>query len=613
MILRSAVFSTRCAGLACVMALLVTSACGPDGEPDSPRGPSSPASHETASQGGSPELWFEDVAASSGLLFVHQSGHDTAFYMPEIMGGGAALFDADGDGKLDIYCVQSGGVLTEQARRPGNQLFMQRDVANGGGPDQPSGLLRFVDVSSGSGADHRGYGMGATAGDADNDGDIDLYVTNWGSNALLLNDGSGHFSDESVVSGSADSGWGTSSAFVDVDGDGDLDLFVVNYLDWSPGGELTCHNDLGLADWCSPQNYESAARDVLLANDGTGHFEDVSDLSGVASVPATGLGVGCGDFDGDGNVDIFVANDGMADALWMGDGAGAFVDKALLAGCAVDYSGKAKAGMGVALADVDDDADLDLIVCNLDRQSDSFFVNQGGWFEDRTPRVGLGRRSRPFTRFGMGLHDFDRDGLLDLFQANGRVATRANFPGSDPLGEPDLLQPGVAPGKEPAVFGEADTADGTANPPAHTGRAAAFGDLDNDGAMDIVVINKDGPARLLRNISGLAGSGGAEQSGAGTLPVNHWLVFRVIDAHGRDAYGATVSCSVGARTMTRDVRAAYSYLASNDPRVHFGLGAIAQEEATVTVTWVDGTLDHFGTRTLDGYHILRRGEGDVQR
>jgi len=585
----------------------------------------------------SPELWFEDIAATSGLHFVHVSGHDGDYFMPEIMGGGVALLDADGDGRLDVYCVQSGGVLGVPGARPGNQLFLQRD-------DDPAraGSLHFVDVSEQSGADHRGYGMGATAGDADNDGDVDLYVTNWGANALLLNEGTASFRDVSAASGAAHEGWGTSSAFVDVDTDGDLDLFVVNYLDWSPEGELTCHNDLGLLDWCSPQNYESAARDVLLSNQGDGTFVDVSEASGVASVPGTGLGVGCGDFDSDGNIDLFVANDGMPDALWMGDGDGSFADNALLAGCAVDYSGKAKAGMGVALADIDDDADLDLIVCNLDRQSDSFFVNQGGWFEDKTPRVGLGRRSQPFTRFGMGLLDFDLDGHLDLFQANGRVAFKADLHGEDPLGEPDLLQPGRAPNAADAPgaeawFTSADTADGTASPPALVGRGAAFGDLDNDGAVDIVVINKDGPARLLRNIIGPArwhGPGSVEASEASKVGVvevsdvgdraadrgdqHHWLGLAVLDEHGRHALGATVTLQVGLRTITRDVRAAYSYLASSDPRVHFGLGILNQPAGSpaggdVSVRWPDGERESFGQRALDDYHTLRRGEGEPAR
>lgn len=552
-----------------------------------------------------PEIWFEDVAADVGLNFLHVSGHAERFYMPEIMGGGAALLDADGDGRLDVYCVQSGSVVAEPSARPGNQLFLQRGgLPIDGLADSAGEAWHFVDTSAQSGADHRGYGMGATAGDADNDGDVDLYVTNWGPNALLLNDGSGRFTDVSAPSGTANSGWGTSCAFLDIEADGDLDLFVVNYLDWTPQGELTCHNELGLRDWCSPQNYESAARDVLLRNQGPARFEDVSESSGVSSVPGTGLGLGCGDFDGDGAVDVFVANDGMPDALWKGDGTGRFEDVALLAGCAVDYSGASKAGMGVALADVDDDADLDLIVCNLDRQSDSFFVNQGGWFEDETARMGLARRSQSFTRFGMGLIDFDADGLLDLFQVNGRVTAKAFVHGTDPLAEPDLLQPGHVPpdsiGSEIAAwFGEADTADGSAYPPAFTGRGAAFGDLDGDGAVDVLVINKDGPARLLRNV--IAG--------------HHWLGLSVLDEHGRDALGATVTCRFGDRTITRDVRSAYSYLSSNDPRVHVGLGdpiATNGEDlsaAEVSVRWVDGRMESFGPRAVDLYHTLRRGEG----
>jgi hypothetical protein len=596
--------------LAVLLALTILPACEPASqgtEPSSARSDGTVADTvgETTS---APEIWFEDVAAEVGLHFLHVSGHAESFYMPEIMGAGAALFDADGDGRLDVYCIQGGSLVADPATRPGNQLFLQRGSPPGNRPsDSEAADWHFVDVSEQSGADDRGYGMGATAGDADNDGDIDLYVTNWGPNVLLINDGSGGFLDVGALSGSAHAGWGTSCALLDIEADGDLDLFVVNYLDWTPAGELTCHNELGRRDWCSPQNYESAARDVLLLNLGQARFDDVSDTSGVADLPGTGLGLGCGDFDGDGHVDVFVANDGMPDALWKGDGAGAFEDVALLAGCAVDYSGVSKAGMGVALADVDDDADLDLIVCNLDRQSDSFFVNQGGWFEDETPRMGLGRRSQSFTRFGMGLVDFDADGLLDLFQANGRVTAKAHLHGDDPLAEPDLLQPGrvgsVAAGpKAAAWFGAADTADGSANPAALVGRGAAFGDIDGDGAVDIAIINKDGPLRLLRNVIGPARG-------------HHWLGLSVLDEHGRDALGASVTCRFGERTITRDVRAAYSYLSSNDPRVHFGLGSpageagIAPTAAELSVLWVDGTIEAFGSRALDQYHTLRRGEG----
>lgn len=603
----------RWAGPALWLVVLVLPACG--GSTPAEAGPSAgadgaqvaPAAQVAGAEAAIPipasAVWFEDQAAESGLLFVHQSGHDEAYLMPEIMGGGAALLDADGDGRLDIYCVQSGGVLAAPADRPGNQLFFNRSGSE---------ALRFEDGTEGSGADDRGYGMGVTAADLDNDGFVDLYVTNWGANALLLNDGTGRFRDVTAASGAGHEGWGASAAAVDVDADGWLDLFVVNYIDWSPAGELTCHNDLGLRDWCNPANYQSPARDALLANrgpDGAGvlRFEDRSEASGVASVPGTGLGLGCGDFDDDGHVDVFVANDGMPDALWKGDGTGGFQDVALLAGCAVDASGRSKAGMGVALADVDDDGDLDLMVCNLDRQSDSFFLNHGGWFDDVTIRAGLARHSQPFTRFGMGLVDFDRDGWLDLFQANGRVAHQAEVYGQDPLGEPDLLLPGASPvrqqdGSLAPRFVRAASADGTALPPALTGRAAAFGDLDDDGAVDVVVINKDGPARLLHNVT------------ARSRPASerHWLGLVVLDGHGSAGLGARVTVAAGNRTLTRDVRAAFSYLASNDPRLHLGLGA-QDTVGIIEVLWPDGYREAFGPVPVDAWHTLQRGEGHPVR
>ena len=569
-------------GLLGALGLLGATGCGGEGAPpaaapDPPR-TGAPAAGATAPGGaaaGTP--WLVEEAAARGLVFTHRSGASGGYLMPEIMGGGAALLDADGDGDLDAYLVQ-GGSPAPAPGEPGlsNQLFRN------------DGAGRFEDVTGESGAGDRGYGMGVACGDVDDDGDVDLYVTNVGANALLLNRGDGRFEDATAASGTGHPGWGTSASFLDYDRDGRLDLFVVNYLEWNPAGELPCVNSLSAADYCSPKVYDLPSRDVLYHNEGGGRLRDVTEESGVAAELGTGLGIACGDFDGDGWSDVFVANDGMPNLLWANRGGARFENVAHLAGCAVDENGTKKAGMGVAVGDVNDDGTLDLLVCNLNRETDSLFLNQGGTFRDRTSRAGLAVVSKTFTRFGMGWVDFDQDGHLDLFQANGRVNRQAVQHAADPYAEPDLLYRG-SPGPR---FEEVLPRGGTRELLVATGRAAAFGDVDGDGGIDVLVVNRDAPAHLLLN----------------RAPRGRWVLLRVLERSGRDALGATVTASVGERTQRRDVRAGYSYLASNDPRVHFGLGA-HEALADVVVTWADGQREGFGTRAAGAVHELRRGTG----
>jgi hypothetical protein len=520
--------------------------------------------------------WFEETAARAGIGFVHASGHKTKYLMPEIMGGGAALFDMDNDGFLDLYLVQSGSLLDEGSSG-GNRLYHNR------------GDGTFADVTAASGAGVRGYGMGVTAGDFDNDGFTDLYVTNFGHNVLLRNDGHGHFVDVTAKAGVASSGWSTSAAFVDYDGDGALDLFVTHYLNWRPSAEVECFSLTGLPDYCSPASYDLPSAATLYHNNRDGTFTDVSARAGILAAVGNGLGVVAGDFDGDGRIDIFVANDRTPNHLWTNQGGGRFRESALTMGAALDQDGTAKSGMGVDAVDVDDDGDLDLLVVNLDGESDSFFRNRGGFFSDDTASVGLRTASRPFTRFGAAFVDFNNDGHLDLFEANGRVGMQSERYATDPYAEPSLLFRGFAGPR----FEEVSPRGGTRQRLVATSRAAAFGDIDNDGAIDVVVVNRDSRPYLLHNI---------------VSPRGHWLMLRVIEEHGRDALGATVTLRVGDRTIRRDVRAAYSYLASNDPRVHVGLGS-ATGAQNVTVRWPDGTREAFGDIAADRIATLRRGTG----
>lgn len=543
---------------ALALATFFVSACS-----DAPRGDASRAA---------PRPWFVDEAGTRGLVFEWASGAADDPLMPEIMGGGAALFDMDGDGDLDAYFVQSGPLRAAPADRPPNRLFGN------------AGDGRFDDVTEGSGADDRGVGMGVACGDVDGDGDVDLYVTNVGPNVLLSNEGAGRFSDRTAAAGVGDDGFGTSAVFADLDRDGDLDLYACNYLSWSPGSELVCYNRGGAVDYCDPQAYEAAAPDVLYENLGDGRFVDRTRVAGVFAV-GTGLGVVAGDFDDDGLIDLFVANDGRPDFLWRNLGALSFRDEAIARGCAVDAHGAAKAGMGVEAVDIDDDGDLDLFVCNLNTESDSYFRNDGGVFVDGTARVGLGRTSRPFTRFGVGVFDFDQDGRQDLFQANGRVQRLSPRFGRDPYAEPNLLFRGTNAG----TFEEVLPRGGTAELAAATSRGAAFGDVDGDGAPDVLVVNRDAPAALLMNRAPTRGQA---------------VLLDVRDDHGAPAIGATILARVGDRTLRREVRAASSYLSSSSPRVHIGLGdGDAIDDALVR--WPDGRELLLGPVPVGAARVVR--------
>ncbi|MBX3375147.1 MAG: CRTAC1 family protein [Phycisphaeraceae bacterium] len=545
---------------------------GPEG-----RSPALPGAGDRGPAGADGVPWLA-VRADAGISFRHVSGARPGRHlMPEIIGGGAALADLDGDGKLDAYLVQSGDLDATPGDAGRNRVYRNR------------GDGTFEDRTSGSGADDPGYGMGVACGDVDADGRVDIYVTNFGPNALLRNSGGFRFDDVTTASGTGDPEWSTSAGFLDYDRDGHLDLFVCNYIRWTRGSELTCYNLMGTPDYCLPTNYNAPARDTLYRNRGDGTFEDVSAAAGIAARAATGLGVVAADFTGNGLIDLFVANDAMPDHFWLNRGDGRFTDEALLVGVAVNLDGKATASMGVSIGDLHGSGRPDLIVCNIRHESDALFRNTGKGFVDITAASGLGSISRAYTRWGMGLVDFDNDSLLDLYQANGRVMRQDESATEDPYAEVNVLFRGT-PGPR---FTEVRPRGGTVPPVIGSSRAAAFGDVDDDGGIDILLVERDGPARLLRNAVPDRGN---------------WLLIRVEDRHGRDALGAVVTMEAAGRTVRRDVIAAWSYCASNDPRVHVGLGSETHGR-DVTVRWPDGSLEQYGSLSANSVHRVRQGEG----
>jgi hypothetical protein len=516
---------------------------------------------------------FRDVTVEAGLNFQHFTGATGEFFMPEIMGSGCALFDYDRDGDLDVYLVQS-TLLDEKKKlneasfppppnwKPGNRLF-RNDLI-------PLGKLRFTDVTEQAGVGHIGYGMGAAVGDIDNDGDVDLYVTNFGSNILYRNNGNGSFTDVTREAGVDDPRWSTSAAFLDYDRDGDLDLYVANYVDFTVKSHKRCYSPTGELDYCTPAAYRPLT-DRLFRNDSPGRFTDVTQVSGIGSVQGPGLGVTCADFNGDGWLDIYVANDGAANLLWLNQKNGKFEESGLLSGAAYGVDGMARAGMGITAGDFDNDGDEDVLITNLTREGSTLYRNNGrGSFHDATAEFELARPSFLSTGFGVGWFDYDNDGWLDLFAANGAVTLVAALRGTPyPFHQRNQLFHNTG-----ASFREVNAQAGAALQLSEVSRGAAFGDVDNDGDIDLLVSNNNGPARLLLNE---------------TRARRHWLTVRLAGVKdNRDGLGARVAVlRKGQNPLWRRAHSDGSYLSASDGRVHFGLGSATEIEAVV-VQWPSG-------------------------
>lgn len=535
---------------------------------------------------------LEEVAESTGLKFEHFIGATGEFYLPEIMGPGVAVFDYDSDGDLDIYLLQ--GNMLDQTKNltdsiqpwPKDRPLVNRLFRN----DLDKGRLRFTDVTEKSGLGHEGYGMGVAVGDYDNDGDVDIYVTNFGPNVLYRNNGDGTFTDVTAASGTDDTRWSTSAAFFDYDRDGDLDLFVVNYIDFTVAGNKACSDAVGARDYCNPKLYRPLpAR--LFRNEGNGKFADVTESSDIGSAVGPGLGVAVADFNLDGWLDVYVANDGTENFLWINQGNGTFEETALFAGAAVNAEGTPEGSMGVAAGDFDNDGDEDIFLTHLTLETNTLYVNDGGGnFHDGTIEAGLSDPSLPFTGFGTEWFDYDSDGHLDLFIANGAVRNLEELRGMFyPYHQKNQLFRNLGNGK----FQETGNAAGPALQLSEVSRGAAFGDIDNDGDVDVVMTNNKGPARLFLNRVGSR---------------QHWLEVLL----SRDiAQGARVGLvRKDGKTIWRRSRTDGSYLSANDARVHFGLGHDPHVE-TVIVHWPSGRKEVWKNIRSDQIIELARGSGNV--
>ena len=526
-----------------------------------------------------------EVSEASGLGgFIHVSGSPQQRYILESMSAGAAFFDYDDDGWLDLFVVN--GTRVEGAPRSAtNRLYR-----NESGTEAAAGSSRFFrDVTEESGLRRSGWGMGCAVADYDNDGDEDLYVTYWGSNVLCRNKGDGTFVDVTQEAGVGDAHWGTSAAFGDLDGDGHADLYVANYVTFDlaepPGGGAPCTGWKGLDVFCGPHGM-GADPDVLYRNNGDGTFSDVTAQSGIDRFVYPALGVVFVDFDADGDLDLYVANDSTPNLLLRNDGDWRLTEVGPFAGLAYSHEGRAQAGMGVDAGDYDNDGDADLFVTNFSDDVNTLYRNDGGGvFEDATHVAGVGGAVRPYLGWSTALADFDNDGWLDLFVANGHLYPQLEV---RPLGL-RYRQRNLLYWNDGGLFRLDDGLAGSGLDGERVSRGAAFGDYDNDGDIDVLVVNLNDRLNLLRNDGGNR---------------NNWLGLELIAAGHRGGEGSPVRLISGDLDLVRQVKRAYGYLSSNDERVLFGLGGREQVDR-IEVHWPTGYTQIIERPPVRRYLVVR--------
>jgi enediyne biosynthesis protein E4 len=527
------------------------------------------------------------VSRQAGIDFTHVNGASADKHFEETMGSGGLFLDADGDGWLDIFLVDGGSRADAAVDRTARHR-LYRNRRNG----------TFQDVTTSTAlrrASDGGYGMGACAGDYDNDGRTDIYVTNAGPDTLYRNQPNGTFADVTKKAGLGSPLWGTSCAFVDIDLDGDLDLFVTNYVDMGTQRNRFCGNTTPrLRAYCHPLTFPPSPN-LLYRNDGGGGFSDITARAGVAGHRGNGLGVAIADYDDDRWPDVFVANDGLPNFLFRNQGRGSFSETGLVAGVAVAADGSARAGMGTAFADYDGDGRLDLVVTNHETEMHSLFRNAGGGlFGDATAASGIGRATLPYVGFGVVFADYDNDADPDLAIVNGHVIDNiARFRSGATHAQPRLLLQNTN-GRLRDVSRES----GPGFAGVGVGRALAAGDIDNDGDLDLLVTNNGDRAELLRN------DGGNRRQAL--------VVLLIGTASNRDAIGARATLTAGGVTRVREVTSGSSYLAQNDLRLHFGLGDAARAEK-LEIRWPSGKVESLTNLDADQIVTVREGQGIVAR